>query len=128
MTAENRGGCARTPPVGRPFVKGQSGNPGGRPKLAELSKALRAQLVEPAPGAKAGGKTAAELIAAKLVAAAVAGKPWAIHEVWDRAEGKPRQELTGAKGEDLFPSESGSATLASMLEKLDVMKRAQKKG
>jgi hypothetical protein len=29
------------PPRGRPFVKGQSGNPGGRPKRAEFEKKAR---------------------------------------------------------------------------------------
>jgi hypothetical protein len=40
MTAENSAKTA----IGRPFKKGESGNPGGRPRTADLSKAIRAYL------------------------------------------------------------------------------------
>ena len=36
MSAENNGETAKT--VGRPFKPGQSGNPGGRPKIADVFK------------------------------------------------------------------------------------------
>jgi len=40
MSAQNNGGSAK--PRGRPFPKGVTGNPGGRPKMsAELAEALR---------------------------------------------------------------------------------------
>jgi hypothetical protein len=46
MTAENSAKTA----IGRPFKKGESGNPGGRPRTAELSKAIRAYLESSLPG------------------------------------------------------------------------------
>jgi len=47
-TTQNNGGTANL----RPFKKGQSGNPGGRPKTAKLAELTRKYLDE-----KAGGKT-----------------------------------------------------------------------
>lgn len=42
MSAENNGKTAR----GRPFVKGQSGNPGGRPKLRDVVRERSAKAVD----------------------------------------------------------------------------------
>lgn len=80
------------PPTLRPFPKGRSGNPGGRPKGTGLTALLRAELEEPsAPGS---GITQGEALAEKLVSLALAGDLAAIREVLDRTEGKAvaRQE------------------------------------
>lgn len=37
VASQNSEGSAR-PPIGRPWLKGQSGNPGGRPKVAAIVK------------------------------------------------------------------------------------------
>ena len=70
----------------RPFPKGRSGNPGGRPKGTSLTAALRAELDTPvAPGSPV---TKREAVAEKLVSLALAGNLAAIREVFDRIEGK----------------------------------------
>src|SRR5579859_3235770 len=71
---------------GRPFQKGVSGNPGGRPAgQAEFTELMRANSPE---------------AARKLAAAVAEGKPWAIELTLAYAWGKPtqRQEHTGADG------------------------------
>jgi hypothetical protein len=75
----------------KPFPKGVSGNPAGRPKKALLSDALRRQLAIAAPGMPE--KTQAEIIAAALIAEAISGNVQAIREVGDRTEGKPAQAI-----------------------------------
>ena len=77
MTAENSGKTAR----GRPFKPGQSGNPGGRPKMPEE---MRQILREAGPE-----------LARKLLQYTEHPNPkiamWAITEALDRAYGKPTQ-------------------------------------
>jgi hypothetical protein len=75
----------------KPFPKGVSGNPAGRPRKALLSDALRRQLALAAPGMPE--KTQAGTIAAALIAEAIAGNVQAIREVGDRSEGKPAQAI-----------------------------------
>ena len=75
-----------SPPEGRRFKPGKSGNPGGRPKEErEVALLLRARGPE---------------VAAKLVKLALNGNVAAIKEFNDRAYGKAKQilELTGADG------------------------------
>jgi len=82
-------------PRGKPFKKGQSGNPGGRPKTKEFVEAIRTKIKE-----ADGDRTKLETIAAKLVEKAVEGDLAAIKEVADRLDGKPVQALQhGAEGE-----------------------------
>lgn len=82
--------------------KGQSGNPGGRPKYAELSRACRGILSEPVPG-NDDDLTYAEAIALRLATAALAGSVAAAQELADRAEGRARQslDLTGDRPDPL---------------------------
>ena len=77
------------------YRKGQSGNPGGRPKSRILSEALRTQLAEVKPGDPA-GRTYAEVVAANLIQIACSEGPGAVHaanEIADRIEGRPRQSI-----------------------------------
>lgn len=80
----------------RPFRKGQSGNPAGRPK-AVLSAALRKKLEEFDPRAD-GAQTNAERIAERVVALAVEGNLEAVKICLDRLEGRPRQSVTVTTG------------------------------
>ena len=62
----------------RPFQKGQSGNPGGRPKGTSISSVLRSRLTDD-------DKLA---IADALIAGARKGEVDTIRELLDRTEGK----------------------------------------
>ena len=81
----------------KPFPKGVSGNPSGRPRRAALSEALRNLLDERCPTDEA-RRTNAEVIAERLVLAALAGSIQAMREIADRSEGKvpiaARNEVT----------------------------------
>jgi hypothetical protein len=36
----------------------------------------------------------------KMITAAIAGEPWAVKEIFDRAEGKPKQPVVGGDDDD----------------------------
>lgn len=74
----------------KPFPKGVSGNPSGRPKNV-LSKAIRKKLEEVEEGQD---KTVAERITDKLADLALAGNIEAIKLLGDRSEGRPRQSVS----------------------------------
>src|SRR5690242_6236255 len=77
------------------WKKGETGNPGGRPKERPFADALHLALAEEDPVTKV---RKLRRIADKLVEAAVDGEAWAIKEVMDRIDGKPVQsaEINGA--------------------------------
>ena len=76
-------------PNSKPFKKGQSGNPSGRPKkLPELDKLLADVL-----GEEKDGITAAEAILKKLRAMAAAGNIRAAELLLDRGYGKAKQTI-----------------------------------
>ena len=77
---------------GTQFKPGQSGNPGGRPKVAPHSNACRDILSKPVP-ADTENRTYAQVIAQTLADRAIGGDLHAAREIADRAEGRPRQSL-----------------------------------
>jgi hypothetical protein len=95
MGVENNGGAVRVGGVtGRGFRKGQSGNPGGRPKnadspTAELRRVL--QLID-----EATGKRNSTRVAEMLLAAALKGNVEAIRYIFDRVDGKPLEAQPAA--------------------------------
>jgi len=74
--------------VGRPWPKGVSGNPGGRPRGRSITARLR-ELLD-ADAGTGDGRTIAEEIARVLLEHAAAGDIKAVREVLDRTEGRPR--------------------------------------
>jgi hypothetical protein len=76
-------------PNSKPFPKGKSGNPNGRPKkLPELDKLLADVL-----GEEKDGVTAADAILRKLRAMAAQGNIRAAEILLDRAYGKAKQSI-----------------------------------
>ena len=71
------------------WVKGKSGNPGGRSTEKVFADALRAVSNEVDPKTK---RKNLFLIAEKLVECALNGEGWAIQQFADRLDGKPAQE------------------------------------
>src|ERR1700681_3293 len=82
------------PDVGKAYrwKKGQSGNPGGRPKSKTLSDAYRNKLEEPVPNDPE-KRTWAELIAEAQVRDAVRGNVQAAREIADRTARRARQAI-----------------------------------
>lgn len=79
-----------------PFTKGQSGNPGGKPKSKPFADMLRIAVNE---ATEDGGKKLRALADA-LVSKAVAGDVQAIKEVADRLDGKPAQQIIASGDPD----------------------------
>jgi hypothetical protein len=77
---------------GTRFKRGQSGNPGGRPKAAPFSQACLELLTAPVPGDRE-RRTHAQALAAMLMDKALKGDVRAAVELVDRAEGRPRQSV-----------------------------------
>ena len=75
-----------TPQGAKPFKKGVSGNPKGRPKMPDIKEALTMIL-----GDEKDGRTALDAILAALRAKAVKGDVKAAQELLDRAYGKSKQ-------------------------------------
>lgn len=72
----------------RPFPKGRSGNPRGRPKLPDLKKVVAKVLAE-----EKDGTIALEAILKALRAKATRGDTAAASQLLDRAYGKPKQQI-----------------------------------
>lgn len=73
-----------------PFVPGESGNPGGRPKTKQFKDALNVAIRR-----TEGDKTKLAQIAEALVEKAAGGDVQAIKEVADRLDGKAAQPIGG---------------------------------
>jgi len=79
----------KIPEGAKPFPKGKSGNPNGRPKkLPEIDKLLADVL-----GEEKDGVTAADAILRKLRAMAASGNIRAAEILLDRAYGKAKQSV-----------------------------------
>lgn len=85
-------------PGNKPFPKGKSGNPKGRPKLPDISEALAKILAD-----EKDGYTALEATLMALRAKAVKGDIRAAEALLDRAFGKPRQSVDHTTGGDKLP-------------------------
>jgi len=72
----------------KPFKKGQSGNPKGRPKMPDLKEAISKILAE-----EKDGMQALEAVIKALRAKAVKGDVRAAKELLDRAYGIPKQTI-----------------------------------
>jgi hypothetical protein len=70
----------------KPWPKGVSGNPGGRPKTKPLTEEIERLLEQEAPTSK--GQTWASLIAQALLTKACKGDVRAFAELANRVEGK----------------------------------------
>ena len=76
------------PEGAKPFKKGQSGNPNGRPKIPDLSEAISKILNE-----EKDGMIALDAVLKALRARAIKGDVRAIQELLDRAYGKAKQYI-----------------------------------
>ncbi len=105
----------------KPWPKGVSGNPGGRPRRTALTEALRELLAAHVPGDPE-GRTHAEAIAEALVKRAQRGDVQAAREVADRTEGRPRQAVAIETADSVRgPGER----LAELLERAQQRVRAE---
>ena len=102
----------KQPPKGRRFKKGQSGNPNGRPpKQASLTSLLKEELEVVAPAeflkglqlgtTKKSGRTWQEWIVIATLRLAMKGNSVALREVWERCDGKVRQDVGLRNMDDL---------------------------
>ena len=83
--------------------KGESGNPGGRPKRKIITEAYEALLETKFPGDPK-GRTYAQLLAEGQMKSAIKGKTDAAREVTDRTEG-PVSRIIEVGGKDSGPIE-----------------------
>lgn len=107
-----------------PFVKGQSGNPGGRPKEKPFRDALRVELAATGEDAKA-----LRDIARALIGKAQDGDIQAIREIADRLDGKPTQGLehTGENGGPIETTEvSARDVIMSRLARIAAANQANR--
>lgn len=83
------------------FVKGQSGNPGGRPKREWTWSGLLADAVEEELTTKDGVKdNAKSFITKRLVRMAIDGDIQAQKEIMNRMDGMPKQSIEHSGDED----------------------------
>jgi hypothetical protein len=91
------------------FKPGVSGNPGGRPKYAGISKAMREFAESKALTRKP--KTVAERLARAAILRAIGKSDRALETVLDRTEGSVPRDITSG-GEPLIPDAALLALLA----------------
>jgi hypothetical protein len=91
QSAEEQQGSSGKKVVGRPFKKGQSGNPDGRPPSVKRIPEILKAIGEENAGLKGADKqdwTKLDALMRAVYSYALAGKPWAMHFVAERTEGK----------------------------------------
>ena len=88
----------RLPPgmAAKMWKPGQSGNPGGRPKKKPLTEQLERILDD--CGRDPRQRTYAQRLVESMVKRAIKKSDFAAKEIWERAEGKVPQAVTGANG------------------------------
>ena len=77
-----------TPEGAKPFKKGQTGNPNGRPKMPDLKEAISKILSE-----EKNGQSALEAVLIALFNRALKGDVRAAQELLDRGFGKSQQNI-----------------------------------
>ena len=104
--------------VGRPFQKGQSGNPAGRaPKGQTFAEALRAQLE-----AVKNGTSNRDRLAAVVLEKAMKGDLEAVKWIIDRVDGKVADRVE-ADVTNRHEHEIGDATLDAVLARYAALRR-----
>ena len=72
-----------------PYKPGESGNPAGRPKKGQSMADVMAQVLEE----DVQGMEKKEALVRKIIKLAFDGESWAMQQVFDRMDGKPRQVI-----------------------------------
>ena len=94
---ENRGNESNL----KPWRKGQSGNPKGRPKKADCLTSLLKEEIEKVDPEDKDGRTHMEMIVDATMRLAKNGNATALKEIWERMDGKVRDKLELTGGAEL---------------------------
>jgi len=89
------------------WKKGQSGNPGGRPKgkgIKGYMNQMAAEIAKDSEGEEDDGRTNMQKLVDKVWEQAIAGDNNARDAIFDRMEGKPRQIIEMADADDTVGS------------------------
>jgi hypothetical protein len=89
----------------KPWPKGVSGNPGGRPRKQPITEAYLEVAGRTVPG-DSQGRTYAQAAAERQFRAALKGSTSAIREIADRLEGRPQQRIEVTNVEDFLAGRS----------------------
>jgi hypothetical protein len=81
------------PPVEKRWKKGASGNPRGRPKKQDSLTSLLKEEIEKICEADKENRTWKQLVVRATLQLAMKGNQAAIHEIWNRMDGKLKQSL-----------------------------------
>ena len=85
----------------KPWKKGQSGNPKGRPKKADCLTSLLKEEIEKVDPEDKDGRTHMEMIVDATMRLAKNGNATALKEIWERMDGKVRDKLELTGGAEL---------------------------